>query len=61
MGSEVDAKKVNDKFGPPSYLETLLADIGTKKGRIVEGLTSFLTLPYVKSVTPVQSRSNNLY
>jgi hypothetical protein len=48
MGIVIDAKKIDEKFGPPSYLETLLEDIGTKKGKIVEGLTNFLTLPYVK-------------
>lgn len=50
MGSNIDAKQIDEKFGPPSYLDTLLEDIGTKKGKIVEGLTNFLTLPYVKLV-----------
>lgn len=50
MSNEIDAKKIDEKFGPPSYLETLLEDIGSKKGKIVEGLTSFLTLPYVKYI-----------
>lgn len=50
MNNSADQQKVNDKFGPPSYLETLLVDIGSKKGKINEALTNFLTLPYVKSV-----------
>lgn len=50
MSESIAPEAVRDKFGPPSYLETLLSDIGEGKGKINEALTNFLTLPYVKYV-----------
>jgi hypothetical protein len=48
MTDATSPETINAKLGPPSYLETLLADIGTGKGQINAALQTFLVLPYVK-------------
>ena len=48
MSLDIKPEDVRANLGPPSYLETLLADIGKEKGKINEALETFLTLPYVR-------------
>ncbi|KAJ1325808.1 hypothetical protein MN608_09004 [Microdochium nivale] len=50
MSLDIKPEDVRANLGPPSYLETLLADIGKEKGKINEALESFLTLPYVSAI-----------
>ncbi|KAK3680474.1 hypothetical protein B0T22DRAFT_536924 [Podospora appendiculata] len=53
---------VRDNFGPPSYVDTLLADLGPKAGKINEALGDFLALPYVNAlkVTTKQGEETDL-
>jgi hypothetical protein len=50
MADGILPETIRAKLGPPSYLETLLADIATGKGQISIALQNFLTLPYVNVI-----------
>ncbi|SPO01197.1 uncharacterized protein DNG_03944 [Cephalotrichum gorgonifer] len=56
------AADVRDKFGPPSYVETLLADLGPESGKVNDSLNKFLSLPYVNAlkVTTKQGQDTDL-
>ncbi|GAB7346960.1 hypothetical protein MBLNU459_g2015t1 [Dothideomycetes sp. NU459] len=41
---------VKDNFGPPSYIDTLLADLGPEAGKVNEALSSFLEIPYINAL-----------
>jgi hypothetical protein len=45
---EPSPSDVKDNFGPPSYVDTLLSELGPEAGKINEALSSFLAIPYVK-------------
>lgn len=59
---EKSPEDMRDAFGPPSYMDTLLADMGPESGRINKALSDFLAIPYVNAfkVTTKQGKETDL-
>ncbi|KAK5087091.1 hypothetical protein LTR05_004262 [Lithohypha guttulata] len=53
---------VRDALGPPTYVETVLAELGPGAGKVNEALSNFLAIPYVNTmkVTNKQGQETDL-